>query len=82
MVYLKEDGSLDIERINNLPVEEYMKVISALSDEQCKYYDTMTPVNEKRPLSQGLVVDYGFDDPRSGVEIKEYLRKMRRELNN
>ena len=25
MVYLKDDGSLDIERINNLPIEEHCK---------------------------------------------------------
>ena len=34
MVFLKEDGSLDIERINQLPTEEYIKMIDELTDEQ------------------------------------------------
>ena len=34
MVLLKKDGSLDIERINSLPLEEYMDVIGDLTEEQ------------------------------------------------
>ena len=38
MVYLKEYGSLDIERINSLPLEDYMDVIGDLTKEQYKEY--------------------------------------------
>ena len=43
MVFLKEDGNLDIERINQLPIEEYMKMIGELSDEQLIQYDSTFP---------------------------------------
>ena len=36
MKYLKEDGSLDIKRINQLPIEEYMDVVGDLTEEQYK----------------------------------------------
>ena len=38
MALLKEDGSLDIERINQLPIEEYIQEIESLNEEQYKDY--------------------------------------------
>ena len=46
MEYLKEDGSLDVERIDNLPLEEYEKVIGALTQEQYRDYVSKQPINE------------------------------------
>lgn len=40
MALLKEDGSLDIERINTLPLDEYKKEIFSLSSEQ--YHEFMS----------------------------------------
>lgn len=34
MALLKEDGSLDVERINHLPLEEYKKEIFSLTSKQ------------------------------------------------
>ena len=38
MVYLKEDGSLDIDRIDKLPIKEYVKVIGDMTMEQYREY--------------------------------------------
>lgn len=38
MALLKEDGSLDIEKINKLPLDEYKKEIYSLSREQYKEF--------------------------------------------
>ena len=46
MALLKEDGSLDIERINNLPYEEYMEEMGTLTQEQVKEYISKLPINE------------------------------------
>ena len=43
MALLKEDGSLDIERINKLPLEEYMEEIGGLTEEQYKEYGCLSP---------------------------------------
>ena len=41
--YLKEDGSLDVERINKLPIEEYMDVMRDLTQEQIEEYISKLP---------------------------------------
>ena len=46
MKYLKEDGSLDIKRINQLPIEEYMDVVGDLTEEQYEEYLSKLPINE------------------------------------
>lgn len=46
MEYLKEDGSLDIKRINQLPIEEYMNVVGDLTEEQYEEYISKLPINE------------------------------------
>lgn len=52
MPLLKEDGSLDIEWINNLPLEEHIHTIFHLTEEQHKEYVSKLPLNEtKKPHS-------------------------------
>ena len=34
MALLKEDGSLDVEHINKLPLEEYMNTMDDISEKQ------------------------------------------------
>ena len=80
MVFLKEDGSLDIERINKLPIEEYMEVIGDLTKEQYEYYQSKTPLNESHEPVRAIVVDYGFNDERSGVDADVFLNNLREEL--
>ena len=80
MVPLKEDGSLDIERINSLPLEDYMYMMSNLTDEQLAEYRSKLPIKETRNSETPIKVDYGFDDPRSGVDAEKYLAQKRKNM--
>ena len=47
-MFLKEDGSLDIKSINNLPIEEHLKVVASLSDKRLREYGKLAyPCGEK-----------------------------------
>ena len=82
MVYLKTDGSLDIDHINRLPIEERMVVIGNLTSAQYDYYVSTFPINEGNQHTEAVCVDYGFDDNRSGIDIDEYLKKWKNETDN
>ena len=45
MALLKEDGSLDVERIDKLPLEEYMNAMGDLTQGQVKEYISKSPIN-------------------------------------
>ena len=57
MALLKEDGSLDIERINKLPIEEYMDVVGNLTEEQYEEYLSKLPINESNEPIRVIKVD-------------------------
>ena len=82
MVYLKEDGSLDIEHINNLSLNEYMEVIGDLTEEQYKFYLSKTPINEEK--QQTKVVDFlplnEVIEKGIGVDADILLKNLREEL--
>jgi hypothetical protein len=44
MEYLKEDGSLDVERINKLPLDERLHKIGRFTREQVEEYFSKVPV--------------------------------------
>ena len=62
MAYLKEDGSLDIEYYNSLPLEEWMDEFAALTDEQVDEYISKLPVNESRGPVRVIVSDYTLEE--------------------
>lgn len=81
MVLLKEDGSLDVECIRKLPIEERAKIVSSFNDNQLKYYISKFPVNESQQPIKAVVVDYTMEDEISrgtGVDADEFFNKMRR----
>ena len=81
MVYLKEDGSLDIERIRKLPIEERAKMVSSFNDNQLKYYVSKFPINESKQPIKAVVVDYTMEDEKrrgTGVDADEFFNKMRK----
>lgn len=82
MALLKEDGSLDVERINNLPLEEYEKEIAALTQEQYKEYVSKLPINESNEPMRAVVVDYTLEDElrRGCVIAEDYINNMRKLL--
>ena len=82
MALLKEDGSLDIERINNLPLDEYEKEIGALTQEQYKEYVSKLPINESNEPIRAIEVDYTLEDElaRGSVIAEDYINNMRKLL--
>lgn len=78
MKLLKEDGSLDIERINKLPYEEYMEAMGTLTEAQVNEYLSALPINESKAPVQAVTVNYGLDDKRSGIDADVLLNKMKK----
>lgn len=80
MIPLKEDGSLDIERINNLPIDEYINVIENLTDSQQEYYNSQLPINEGKQNTKAVFVDHTLEDEfkQGAVNIHEYLKEKRK----
>ena len=72
MALLKEDGSLDIERINKLPLEEHMKEVGSFTREQFKQYVSAIPLNEGKSYPRAIMVD----SPH-GVDAEDFMNKMR-----
>ena len=79
MALLKEDGSLDIERINQLPIEEYIQEIESLSKEQYKDYFSKLPINESKQCTKAIEVDYTLEEElkRGAVIAEDFLNKQR-----
>ena len=79
MALLKEDGSLDIERINSIPYEEYLEEMGALTQEQVKEYLSKLPINESVEPVTAMEVDYTLEDElaRGAVLADVLLKKLR-----
>ena len=80
MIPLKEDGNLDIERINRLPIDEYINVIENLTDTQREYYNSNLPINEGKQHTKAVFVDYTIEDEikNGAVNIFDYLEEKRK----
>ena len=75
MALLKEDGSLDVERLRNLPFEEYIKEYNKLDKEQIKEYWSRIPLNESQTSARGQEIDMYIAN--NGVDAMEFLNNMR-----
>lgn len=74
MVYLKEDGSLDVERINSLSIEEFCDTIGNLTQAQRKEYVSHLPINESdEPKMPIIVWDTLENELKKGSVIAEDL---------
>lgn len=80
MAPLKENGELDIERINEQPIEEYMEVICGLTEEQYKEYLSNLPINESKEPVRAVVVDYTLEEEleRGSVLAEDLINKLRK----
>ena len=80
MALLKEDGSLDIERINKLPYEDYMEEMGTLTQKQINDYLSHLPLNESSESITVVDVDYTLEDEldKGGVLAEEVINKLRR----
>ena len=80
MALLKEDGSLDIERINKLPLEEWMKEIGNLTDKQFNEYNSKSPINESKGPVPPIIVDYTLEEDierNKIVNADDLINKLR-----
>lgn len=80
MALLKEDGSLDIERINKLSIKEYMEEIGDLTDEQYNEYLSKLPVNESNEPMQAITVDFPIE--KYGVNVDTVINNLRCKYGN
>ena len=80
--YLNEDGSLDIERINKLPLKEFMDTMGDLTQEQVEEYLSKQPINESKEPMRVVKVDYTLEEElkRGSVIAKDYINNMRERL--
>ena len=76
MALLKEDGSLDIERYNSLPLEEWTEEFATLTDEQVDEYISKLPVNESKEPVRAVKVDYLMEE--DGVDAEDFLNNQRK----
>lgn len=80
MIPLKEDGSLDIKRLNKLPHKERMEVISMLSESQfLDYFSTLTLYEGGNAPIRAKVVNYTMEDlikRGEGVEAFSFLDNL------
>lgn len=78
MARLKEDGSLDVERINKLSLEVYMEEIGSLTQKQVKEYLSKVPINVTKEPIHPIKVDYTIEEllNRGCVNAKVFLKNM------
>lgn len=80
--FLKEDGSLDVERINKLPIEEWMDMVGKMNKEQIAYLESKTSLNECT-APRSVVVDYTLEEEierGSAVDADIFLNNLKEEL--
>lgn len=81
MALLKEDGSLDIDWINNLPFEEYMDAMGDLTQEQVAEYLSKLPANESNEPMRPVEVNYTLEEAiknNKAVIFDDLLNKLRK----
>ena len=78
MALLKKDGSLNIEWINKLPIEEHCKVVASLTRKQMKEYLSKQPINESNNYPRSIRVDKPLEE--WGVDAMEFLNKIQDRL--
>ena len=79
MTILKEDGSLDVERMNRLPLEEWMDEMGDLTQEQVEEYLSKLPINESNEPVRAIEVDYTLEEElKRGLyfRLKNFLEKF------
>ena len=76
MALLKEDGSLDIERICALPIEEHIKEIESLTKEQYEEFLSKSEPYTCPGPTKAIMVDYPMEE--DGVDAEEVINNLRK----
>ena len=61
MEYIKEDGGLDVERINSLPLDERLKEMGKFSREQMEEYFSKVGISFNES-TKPIKVDYKIEE--------------------
>lgn len=80
MALLKEDGSLDVDWIRNLPFEEHVKVIGRLNPKQVEEYCSKSTINETYTSIHAVKIDKPIEE--LGLDAMEFINKMREKYEN
>jgi len=78
MALLKEDGSLDIERIYALPIEDFIKEIESLTDAQVNEFLSKSKPYTCPGPTKAVVVDYTLEDElaRGGALLEDVINNL------
>lgn len=87
MALLKEDGSLDIAHIHNLPIEEHIQELNSLTPKQYREYIDATSkivIQEHQTPVKFVRVNYTLQERlNSGAVLAEDLiKKIEKYINN
>lgn len=74
--YIKEDGRLNVEKIRHLPIDEKMKVMGQMTQEQIDEYWSKIPIYESKNVSIKITGKYKMRN--RGVGAFEVLEKIRK----
>ncbi|MCC8038342.1 MAG: hypothetical protein LIP02_09470 [Bacteroidales bacterium] len=80
MVFLNPDGSLDIERINSLPFEEYMLEMGRLTEAQTEEYISKLPPQDTKEPVKAIPVNYKNEEERKkfeGILASDFWKMLR-----
>lgn len=82
MVLLKEDGSLDIERINRLPREDYIREMGMLTEEQVEEYMSKLPMFETHEPINVIESKFTLEErlERGEILVDDLLSEIRKDL--
>lgn len=78
MIFLKEDGSLDVEQMLSLPLEEFIDVVGDMSQDQWDEF-----ITKSEPyMTEGPIVPIVDDRPieEIGIDADELLNNLRGEF--
>lgn len=77
---LKENGSLDVEYIKQLPHEEKMKIVSRLSEKHYEEYCSTFTYDERQPPIKAKIVPYTMEEliaHGEGIEAFSFLEGLK-----
>ena len=84
MVPLKEDGSLNVELIDKLPIEEYRAILETMTQEQYQFYSDNSPANYgNNGPSKAIPVNYTLEEALAKgwiVDAKKHVQELRNRI--
>lgn len=75
MALLKEEGSLDIDKYESLPLEEWMVEMGKLTHEQVMEYLSKVPLQESNGPTEPIIFDPAFE---AGVDADVLIAELRK----